>query len=96
MFYDDFRPKSLEILLFPLRFAAKKEMSVRMKNAYEEFCGIITAEKDPMILRYEIKEFYKCLGGASVAFENLLYGEMGMSCEDMMQMLLRQEYMIYV
>ena len=58
-----------------------------MEKIYEEVCAIFTADYGRRRRMKELAELYEGLGNASVELDNILYERLGLSCEDLIEML---------
>lgn len=58
-----------------------------MEKIYEEVCAIFTADYARRRRADELAELYGRIGSASVALDNMLYDRLGLSCEDLIEML---------
>lgn len=67
-----------------ISFAAKR---CGMEKLYEEICAIFTSTGARRQRAEELSELYGRLGNASVALDNMLYDRLGLSCEDLIDML---------
>ena len=65
-----------------------------MEKLYEEVCAIFNADYGRKRRAEELSELYKRIGSASVAFDNMLYERLGLSCEDLIDMLRKGEQKI--
>ena len=83
--------KSGKSLYFPLlntRFADKiGYMDTRLEKIYEEFSDIFASRKGRYVRAARLSVFYSSLGMWSDDLDNVLYGELGMSCEEIVKML---------
>ena len=66
-----------------------------MEKIYEEVCAIFTADYGQLRRAEELSELYGRVTGASVALDNMLYERLGLSCEDLIDMLREGEQKIY-
>ncbi len=64
-----------------------EDMKNSIESAYEEFgfiaCGILNPERKNMIM----KNVRLCLGGASDALDNMIYERMGLSAEEVFEII---------
>ena len=58
-----------------------------MEKLYEEICAIFTSTGARRQRAEELSELYGRIGNASVALDNMLYERLGLSCEDLIEML---------
>ena len=58
-----------------------------MEKMYEEVCAIFTADYGRRRRMKELAELYEGLGYASVELDNILFERLGLSCEDLIEML---------
>lgn len=58
-----------------------------MEELYEQVCAIFTAGYGNRRKAEELSDLYECAGSASVALDNMLYDRLGLSCEDLIEML---------
>ena len=58
-----------------------------MEKLYEEICAIFTSTGARRQRAEELSELYGRIGNASVALDNMLYDRLGLSCEDLIDML---------
>ncbi len=58
-----------------------------LENAYEEFVSIACGTWDNKVKRVLLNDLLDRLKGESVAFENLVYERMGMSTEDILDII---------
>ena len=58
-----------------------------MENIYEQVCGIVMSKKNRLVRAHQLSELHNGLGDMSDAFDNLMYERLGMSCEDIADML---------
>ena len=70
--------------MMAFRFAGK---ICGMEKLYEEVCTIFTADYGRKRRAEELSELYASLGDASVTLDNILYERLGLSCEDLIEML---------
>lgn len=75
----------------PVRFAVK---IFDMEKLYREVCAIFTADYSRKRRMQELSELYERLGSTSVALDNILYERLGLSCEDLIDMLRKGEVKI--
>lgn len=75
----------------PVRFAIKIS---DMEKVYREVYEIFTADYGRKRRMQELLKLYERLGSASVALDNILYERLGLSCEDLMDMLRNGEVKI--
>ncbi len=88
MISDEKSGKSLYFPSLNVSFADKKEdMDIRLKKIYEEFSDIFTSRKGRYVRAARLSEFHSRLGPRSDTLDNVLYGEIGMSCEEIVRML---------
>ena len=78
--------------MLAVRFAGK---TCGMEKIYEEVCAIFTADYGQLRRAEELSELYGRVTGASVALDNMLYERLGLSCEDLIDMLREGEQKIY-
>lgn len=82
--------KSGKSLYFPplnASFADKKDMDIRLEKIYEEFSDIFASRKGRYVRAARLSAFHSRLGEWSDALDNVLYAEVGMSCEEIIKML---------
>ena len=78
--------KSLDLPLLKTSFADKKEdMNMRLDKIYEEFSRILVSKKSRYVRAARLSDLYNRAGGAAHALDNMLYGELGMSCEEIVK-----------
>ena len=65
-----------------------------MEKVYREVYEIFTADYGRKRRMQELLKLYERLGSASVALDNILYERLGLSCEDLMDMLRKGEVKI--
>ena len=65
-----------------------------MEELYEKVCSIFTAGYGRKRRAEELSELYESIGGASVTLDNMLYERLGLSCEDLIDMLRKGELKI--
>ncbi len=77
-------------MVFPavcVRFAEKRNMRNIIETAYEDLgflaCGPWRREG----VKPALENVYDCLGKASAAFDNMVYERLGMSADELMDML---------
>ena len=70
--------------VLPVRFAGK---ICGMEKLYEEVCAIFSADYGRRRRAEELSELYGRIGSASVTLDNMLYERLGLSCEDLIDML---------
>ena len=58
-----------------------------MEKIYEEFSDIFASRKGRYVRAARLSKFYSCQGELSDDLDNVLYGEIGMSCEEIVKML---------
>ena len=58
-----------------------------MEKLYEQVCQIFTADYGRKRRAEELSELYNRIGSASVVLDNMLYEQLGLSCEDLIDML---------
>lgn len=58
-----------------------------MEELYETVCGIVMSKHNRLVRAHQLSEFYNGLGSLSVALDNIMYERLGMSCEDVTDML---------
>ena len=88
MISDEKSGKSLYFPSLNVSFADKKEdMDIRLKKIYEEFSDIFASRKGRYVRAARLSVFYSSLGMWSDDLDNVLYGELGMSCEEIVKML---------
>ena len=74
----------LENSTMQFRFAFKIH---DMEKLYEEVCSIFTADYGRKRRMEELAQLYQRIGSASVTLDNMLYERLGLSCEDLIEML---------
>lgn len=80
--------KSLYLPLLNASFADKKEdMDMRLEKIYKEFSDIFVSRKGRYVRAARLSDFHSRLGIWSDDLDNVLYGEIGMSCEEIVRML---------
>lgn len=62
-------------------------MDIRLEKIYEEFSDIFASRKGRYVRAARLSDFHSRLGERSDALDNVLYGEIGMSCEDIVKAL---------
>ena len=67
-----------------------------MEKLYEEVCAIFTADYARRRRADELTELYRRIGNASVALDNMLYDRLGLSCEDLIDMLRKENMKISI
>ncbi len=70
--------------MMAVRFAVK---ILGMEKLYEEVCAIFTADYGRKRRAEELSELYERIGNVSVTLDNMLYERLGLSCEDLIDML---------
>lgn len=75
------------LILYKFSFAEKADMDMQLKQIYEKASDIITSRKGRIAKAAELSELYSRLGRLSTSFDNKLYDELGMSCEDIINKL---------
>jgi hypothetical protein len=78
--------------MMAVRFAVKICV---MEKLFEQVYAIFTADYGCKRRAEELSELYKLIGGASMAFDNMLYERLGISCEDLIDMLRKGRQKIY-
>ena len=63
------------------------DMDTRLEKIYEEFSDIFASRKGRYVRAARLSVFYSSLGMWSDDLDNVLYGELGMSCEEIVKML---------
>lgn len=63
-------------------------MQKSVESMYEAVCRIIMSGAGDMRIAGELTDFYDGLGDAAFQLDNVLYERMGMSCEDMIEVIL--------
>ncbi len=58
-----------------------------MEKLYEEICTIFTSRDTPRKRMETLNKLYRRIGNASVALDNMLYDHLGLSCDDLIDML---------
>ena len=83
-----FPPIDSKILaFFPLRSQLCIHKSDAMEKIFEEICAIFTSENPSERKAMELRGLYSRLGRSSVILDNMLYDRLGLSCEDLIDML---------
>lgn len=62
-------------------------MQKSVESMYETVCRIIMSGVEVERIATELSDFYKGLGGVSFVLDNVLYERMGMSCEDVIEVI---------
>ena len=62
-----------------------------MEKLYEEVCAIFTADYGHKRRIEDLSKLYRRIGSASVTLDNMLYERLGLSCEDLIDMLRKGE-----
>lgn len=62
-----------------------------MEKIYEQICAIFIAGYGCRRKAEELSDLYERIGSASVALDNMLYDRLGLSCEDLIEMLRKGE-----
>ena len=62
-----------------------------MEKIYEQICAIFIAGNGCRRKAEELSDLYERIGSASVALDNMLYDRLGLSCEDLIEMLRKGE-----
>ena len=62
-------------------------MNKRLQKIYEEFSDIFASRKGRYVRAARLSDFHSRLGTWSDDLDNVLYGEIGMSCEEIVKML---------
>lgn len=76
----------ISLRLMPV-LQTKKDMDVRLEKIYEEFSDIFASRKGRYVRAARLSAFHSRLGEWSDALDNVLYAEVGMSCEEIIKML---------
>ena len=66
-----------------------------MEKLYEEVCAIFTADYGRKRRIEDLSKLYRRIGSASVTLDNMLYERLGISCEDLIDMLRKGRQKIY-
>jgi hypothetical protein len=66
-----------------------------MERLYEEVCAIFSADYGRRRRAEELSELYGRIGSASVTLDNMLYERLGLSCEDLIDMLRKGNQKVY-
>ena len=74
-----------------VRFAGKR---CDMEKIYERICAIFIAGYGCGRKAEELADLYERTGSASVALDNMLYDRLGLSCEDLIEMLRKEEVVL--
>lgn len=64
-------------------------MQKSVESMYETVCGIIMSGVGVERMVEELDDFYDGLGDVSFMLDNVLYERMGMSCEDVIEVIQR-------
>ncbi len=62
-------------------------MKNNVEMAYEQFGFLVCGPWRGEVMGAAVEKVYDCLGNASVAFDNMIYEQLGMSADDIMEML---------
>lgn len=65
-----------------------------MEKLYEQVCAIFTAGYGSRRKAEELSDLYIRTGSASVSLDNMFYDRLGLSCEDLIDMLRKGEVKI--
>lgn len=65
-----------------------------MEKLYEKVCAIFTARYGRKKRAEELSDLYARIGHSSVTLDNMLYERLGLSCEDLIDMLRKGEVKI--
>jgi len=60
-----------------------------MEKLYEEVCGIVISDHDRMTKACMLSDLYERIGRASDSLDNIIYENLGLSGEDVIDMLIR-------
>ncbi len=63
------------------------DMKEFLETAYEDFASIASSSWDIKVKRIVLKDLYDRLGGASDAFDNMVFERLGLSAEEALDML---------
>ena len=66
-----------------------------MEKLYEEVCSIFIADYGRKRRMEELAQLYQRIGNASVILDNMLYERLGLSCEDLIDMLRKGQGKVY-
>ena len=77
----------ISLPLTPVLQTKKEDMDIRLEKIYEEFSDIFASRKGRYVRAARLSDFHSRLGTWSDDLDNVLYGEIGMSCEEIVKML---------
>ena len=66
-------------------------MSAEADELYGKVCGIVISEDAPLVRAAALQSFYDGLGRASEMLDDVLYERLGMSCEEVMEVLIDED-----
>ncbi len=69
----------------------KKDMKELLEEAYEEFASIAGGTWDSKVKKVALKDLYGRLGNASYSLDNMIFERLGMSADEAMDMLDRDD-----
>ena len=70
--------------------AKNNDMYMTVESMYEAVCLTVTSNGGAMRKVRELRSFYESLGDDSFLLDNVLYERMGMSCEDVIEVILSE------
>jgi hypothetical protein len=91
VFSGDFVPKVWKLRQLQPLLPKTEAMDNVIENAYDGFCLIATSAMDGECRAAAIREMTKRLGSASVELENMIYERMGMSADEIIDMIAMDE-----
>ena len=66
-------------------------MSAEADELYGKVCGIVISDDAPLVRAAALQSFYDGLGRASEMLDDVLYERLGMSCEEVMEVLIDED-----
>ena len=66
-------------------------MSAEADELYGKVCGIVISDDAPLVRAAALQSLYDGLGKASEMLDDVLYGRLGMSCEDVVEVLIDED-----
>lgn len=66
-------------------------MSAEADELYGKVCDIVVSDDAPLIRASALQTLYDGLGKASEILDDVLYERLGMSCEDMVEVLIDED-----